>query len=174
MRNHTCTTSTFIFSCGVKLIFSRVALSMVRERPAPTPTPPPKPLRRRQPHSALHSLHALLIIPPSFSPLMTASRISRHSFMHHRSPFHSCTCLHKLSSLVTEENSHSLSLSPSSHVSLHICFILGWGAKKTTAKSFHPSIHPGEGTLHPGQVASLSQGQHRERQPCQLRWRASL
>lgn len=123
MKNHTCTTSTFIFSCCVKFIFSRVAPSMGREHPQRCPPnhaalpPPPTPLRRRPPHSALHSLHAPLIILPSSPQLMTASCISRHSFMPHRSPSHSCTCLHKLSSLVAEENSHSFSVSSSFNVS---------------------------------------------------------
>lgn len=109
LKNHTCTPNTFIFSCCVKFIFSRVAPSTVRENPQRShpqpcsPSPTPMSLGRRQPHSALHSLHALLISLPSLPQLVTASCISRHSFMPHRSPSHSCTCLHKLSSLVTEK-----------------------------------------------------------------------
>lgn len=108
MKNHTCTMSTFIFSCCVKFIFSRVALPMVREdpqrshplpcraTPTPHPTPhtrthTPMPLRRRPPHSALQQLacssyHSPLLSPTHdnilyFTALIHASSVPS-SFMH--------------------------------------------------------------------------------------------
>lgn len=174
MKNRTCTTNTFIFSRGVKFIFSRVAPPMVREhsqcsRPQPrSPPPTPIPLRRRPPHSALHSLHALLITPPLLQ-LMAAPCISRHSFMPHRSHSHSCTCLHKLFI-----SSHWRKLSFILSLVLFKCQLthpLRPLAKKQRRrlkeinrkkKSYHQSIQHRKGGLHPWQVAILLHCSHRE------------
>lgn len=109
---HTRTMSTFISSFFGKIIFSHVAVSMVREHDTP-PTPPtiPPPHTPQAKTDPFRSTQlALFIILRSFPQLTTTSCISRHSFTPGPSFFHAhvYTSFHSLS-LKTPIHSHSVS-----------------------------------------------------------------